>query len=260
MKQLSTTLFFTLFSLVANAQLTGKITDSKGDILPFANVYLEGTTRGTTANTEGSYFLDIPDGTYRVVYQLIGYKKRIESVIVSGKTKRDVVLEILEQELAEVVVKANAEDPAYAIIRKAIENRSYFLKQVKSYSCDVYIKGLQRIEDAPKKIFGQKIGDMNGSLDTITRSGIVYLAETVSKLNVSANEVKEELITSKVSGDDKGFSFNRATLFDFNLYNNFNTDLARKILSPIAETRWRIIGTNSFRAVGLMNKPFIKLR
>ena len=57
----------------------------------------------------------------------------------------------------------------------------------------------------------------------------------MSKLNVSADDVKEELITSKVSGDDKGFAFNRATLFNFNLYDNFSSDLARKILSPIAE-------------------------
>ncbi len=240
---------FTLFSLIANAQLTGKITNAKGEILPFANVYLEGTTRGTTANTEGSYFLDIPNGTYRVVYQLIGHTKKIESVVVSGKTTRDVSLDLAEVELSEVVIKSNAEDPAYPIMRKAIENRSYFLKQVKSFSCDVYIKGLQRIIDAPTKIMGRKIGDMDGSLDSVTRSGILYLAETVSKLNVSGNEKKEELIVSKVSGDNNGFGFNRATLFDFNLYENFNNDLPRKIMSPIAENallnyRYKLISSS----------------
>lgn len=265
MKKPSITFIFILFSLISNAQLTGKITDSKGAILPFANVYLEGTTRGTTANTEGSYFLDIPDGTYRVVYQSIGYKKRIESIVVSGKTKRDVALEVLEEELAEIVIKSNAEDPAYPIIRKAIENRSFFLKQVKSYSCDVYIKGLQRIEAAPEKIFGQKIGDMDGALDTITRSGIVYLAETVSKLNVSADNVKEELITSKVSGDDRGFAFNRATLFDFNLYENFNKDLARKILSPIAENalanyRYKLISSSRIDEQNIYKIEVLPLR
>lgn len=227
----------------------GKITDAKGETLPFANVYLEGTTRGTTANTEGSYFFDLADGTYRVVFQSIGYKKRIESIVVSGKTKRDMSLDIAEVELAEVVIKSNAEDPAYPIIRKAIENRRYFLKQVKSYSCDVYIKGVQRIEEAPTKFMGQKIGDMDGNLDTVTRSGIVYLAETVSKLHVSGNEKKEELITSKLSGNDNGFAFNRATLFDFNLYENFNNDLPRKIMSPIAENalsnyRYKLISSS----------------
>jgi Family of unknown function (DUF5686)/CarboxypepD_reg-like domain len=237
------------FSLFANAQLTGKITNSKGEVLPFANVYLEGTTRGTTANTEGSYFFDVPNGTYRVVYQSIGYTKKIESVIVSGKTTHDVSLNGAEVELAEVVIKANAEDPAYPIMRKAIENRSYFLRQVKSYSCDVYIKGLQRIADAPKKFMGQDLGDMGGTVDSTTRSGIIYLAETVSKLNVSGNDKKEALITSKVSGDNNGFGFNRATLFDFNLYENFNNDLPRKLMSPIAENamnnyRYKLISSS----------------
>jgi hypothetical protein len=243
------TLIFTVFSLVANAQLTGKITNAKGEILPFTNVYLEGTTRGTTANTEGSYFFDLPNGTYRVVYQLIGYTKKIEPVVVEGKTTHNVSLDGAEVELSEVVVKANAEDPAYPIMRKAIENRSYFLKQVKKYSCDVYIKGLQRIVDAPKKIMGREIGDMGGSLDSLSRSGILYLAETISKLNVSGNEKKEALITSKVSGDNNGFAFNRATLFDFNLYENFNNDLPRKLMSPIAENamanyRYKLISSS----------------
>jgi hypothetical protein len=235
MKNTLLTFIFTAFSLFANAQLTGKITNAKGETLPFANVYLEGTTRGTTANTEGSYFFDVPNGTYRVVYQSIGYTKKVESITVSGKTTHNVSLNSAEVELSEVVIKANAEDPAYPIMRKAIENRSYFLKQVKSYSCDVYIKGLQRIADAPKKFMGQDLGDMNGNLDTTTRDGILYLAETVSKLHVSGNDKKEELVTSKVSGNDNGFAFNRATLFDFNLYENFNNDLPRKIMSPIAE-------------------------
>ena len=249
MKSTLLTLSLAASALVAHAQLTGKITDAKGDILPFTNVYLEGTTRGTTANTEGVYFFDLPNGAYRIVYQSIGYKKRIESVTVSGKTKRDVTLDVAEIELTEVVIKSNAEDPAYPIIRKAIENRGFFLKQVKSYTCDVYIKGVQKIEDAPTKFMGQKLGDFDGAIDTLTRSGILYLAETVSKLNVSGDKVKEELFTSKVSGNDNGFAFNRATLFDFNLYENFNSDLPRKIMSPIAENalanyRYKLISSS----------------
>jgi hypothetical protein len=265
MKSIASTVIFILLSLVSKAQLTGKITNAKGETLPFANVYLEGTTRGTTANTEGSYFFDLPNGAYRIVYQSIGYTKKIESITVSGKTTKDVSLDAADVELAEVVIKSNAEDPAYPIMRKAIENRSYFLRQVKSYSCDVYIKGLQRIADAPKKFMGQKLGDMGGALDTTTRSGIMYLAETVSKLYVSGNDKKEELITSKVSGDDNGFAFNRATLFDFNLYENFNNDLPRKLMSPIAENallnyRYKLISSSRIDEQNIYKIEVIPIR
>jgi hypothetical protein len=242
------TLFFTvsIFSQILNAQLNGKITDNKGESLPFANVYVEGTTRGTTANTEGVYSLDLENGAYRIVFQYIGYEKKIVDVTIKGKTNLDVTLKPNDIELKEFVVKANAEDPAYPIIRQAIAMRKTYRDQVKAYSCDVYIKGLQKFLDVPKKIMGKDIGDMGGSLDTNTRQGIVYLSETISKLYVDGDKKKEELISSKVSGNSNGFGFNRATSFDFNFYEQ-HINIIRQILSPIADNamlyyRYRLDG------------------
>ena len=243
-------LFLLIYSFLPakiQAQLTGTITDSKGNPLPFANVYVENTTQGTTANTEGVYSFDLKNGAYRIVFQYIGYKKKIESVKIEGKTTLDVQLQSSDFELSEFVVKANAEDPAYPIMRKAIENRKFYRDQVKSYSSDVYIKGVQKIFDAPKKLFGRELGDMGGSLDTNTRSGILYLSETISKLYVDGEKKKEVLVSAKVSGNDNGFGFNRATLFDFNFYDNFIT-IQRQILSPIGESamqyyRYHLVGT-----------------
>ena len=238
---------FILFSAKLVAQLTGKITDTKGESLPFANVYIEGSTRGTTANTEGVYTLDLEKGSYRLVFQYIGYKKKIESVEIKGKTTLNVQLESSDIQLSEFVVKSNAEDPAYPIIRKAIENRTYFRDQVKTYSADVYIKGVQKIYDAPKKFMGRDVGDMGGNIDTNTRSGILYLSETISKLNVDGSKMKEELISSKLSGNDNGFGFNRATTFDFSFYEN-NMTIVRALLSPISDNaftyyRYHLVGT-----------------
>jgi hypothetical protein len=240
-------LAFTAFS--AKAQLSGNITNAKGEVLPFANVYIENTTRGTTANTEGGYFFDLPNGVYRLVFQYIGYKNRIETVVIQGKTSLNISLEPSDIELSEFVVKSNAEDPAYPIIRKAIEMRKIYIDQVKNYTCDVYIKGVQKIVDAPKKIFGQDLGDLGGQIDTVDgkRQGIVYLSESISKLAVEDGKKKEELISAKVSGNDNGFGFNRATLFDFSFYEN-SIEIQRQILSPISDNalsyyRYHLIGT-----------------
>lgn len=235
------------FNTISQAQLSGRITDAQGQPLPYASVYVEGTTQGTSSNTEGYYFLELKKGQYRIVYQSIGFKKRIESINIEGKTVKNITLEPSDIELAEVVIKSNAEDPAYAIIRKAIEMRKQHRDEVPTYSCDVYIKGVQKIVDAPKKILGQNVGDMGGNIDTLTRSGIMYLSETVSKLYVDGNKKKEELFSSKVSGNDNGFGFNRATLFDFSFYDN-TINLGRAILSPIADNalayyKYRLEGT-----------------
>ena len=240
-------LTYIVLPLTVQAQLSGKITDANGEPLPFANVYIEGTSRGTSANTEGVYFLDLKNGTYRLVFQYIGYNKKIETAKINGATVLDIQLQTSEIELSEFVVKSNAEDPAYPIIRKAMEMRPVFRDQVPAYACDVYIKGVQKIIDAPKKFMGRDIGDMGGTLDTVSRSGIVYLSETISKLYVDGGKKKEELMSSKVSGNDNGFGFNRATLFDFSFYDN-HIEIARQILSPISDNaftyyKFRLIST-----------------
>lgn len=81
---------FLLFPSYMLAQTTGKIRgkvidESTGEALPFANVYLEGTTIGGATNLDGEYvILNIPVGTYVVVASVIGYKNvKMENVKIS---------------------------------------------------------------------------------------------------------------------------------------------------------------------------------
>src|SRR6188768_3387925 len=80
---------------------------------------------------------------------------------------------------------------------------------------------------------GKKIDDLGGSLDS-TRSGIIYLSETVSKIVYQKpDKLKETIIASKVSGNDNGFSYNTAEATTFDFYDN-TVDLGIKMISPIA--------------------------
>ena len=134
------------------AQLSGTVVDAAGEPLAFASVYLKGTSEGTTTNVEGNYELNLARGDYEIVFQYVGYQQQIQQVTIGDKPIiLNVTLSQQAVDLQEVVVSANAEDPAYRVIRKAIEKRDYYLKQVQAYSCDVYIKGLQKIYEAPKK-------------------------------------------------------------------------------------------------------------
>ena len=77
-----------------------------------------------------------------------------------------------------------------------------------------------KIKNAPKKILGQTLGDLGGGLDS-TRSGIIYLSETISEISrQKPSNFKEKIIASKVSGMDNGISFNRAADVDFDFYKN----------------------------------------
>ncbi|HEX7414912.1 MAG TPA: carboxypeptidase-like regulatory domain-containing protein, partial [Bacteroidia bacterium] len=55
--------------------LSGKISDSKKNSLPFSSVVVKGTTIGTNSNADGVYAFKLPAGTYEIIYQYIGYKK-----------------------------------------------------------------------------------------------------------------------------------------------------------------------------------------
>jgi hypothetical protein len=80
---------------------------------------------------------------------------------------------------------------------------------------------------------GKEIG-----LDS-NRSGIIYLSESESKLSfIQPDNFREEMISSKVSGSNRAFSFNRASDMKVNFYENLQNweGLSnRPIISPLAD-------------------------
>ena len=234
MTKTTTLLLFTFFSLQLSAQVKGTIKNAKNETLPFVSVYLENTHTGTSSNELGLYELSISKaGTYTIVFQYLGYvtfKKEIE--INTFPYELNVTLDEESIQLNEVIISSK-ENPAHRIIKNTIENRKRYLNKIMAYTSEFYSKGIFRIKNAPDKIFGQKIGDLGGGLDS-TRSGVVYLSETVSKISFKQpNLFKEKILASKVSGNNSGFSFNQASEVNFNFYKN-TIDLESKVISPIA--------------------------
>ena len=52
MKYLYLFLLFMINNILASAQVSGKVTDANGEPLPFTNIYVQGTSNGTTTNIE----------------------------------------------------------------------------------------------------------------------------------------------------------------------------------------------------------------
>ena len=228
----------------------GVITDEKNNPLAFATVYVKNTTHGTTSNTDGKYTLDIAPGNYELVFQYLGYSKQIKEVNIADKPVT-LNIQLLPEsvKLNEVVVSSNGEDPAYAIIRNAQKKRKYYLDQVNAYSCDVYIKGIQRLDAIPKSIMGVNLNKQG--LDS-SILGIVYLSESESQYNFQKpDNIKEVMYSSKVSGNNKAFSFNQAKDFQFNFYDDLVNEFAisnRGFVSPISGSallyyNYKLVGT-----------------
>lgn len=231
-------LSFLIFGYLSPAlsQIKGTIKDNENQPLPYATVYIEGTSLGTISNGEGDYLLDIPNnGPYTVTFQYVGYKKTVFSFEYVGKViHKNIILSPDENIMDELIIAADREDPAFNIIREAIKKREYFKTQVKSLEADLYVKGVVKVLDAPKAILGENIGDMNGVLDSM-RQGIVYLSESQSKFYFQAPaKTKEVMISTVKSGDNSLFTANQFSWASFDLYNEY-LQFGRSIVSPIAD-------------------------
>lgn len=84
--------------------VTGKITDTKGAVLPGVNISLKGTLIGTIADMEGKYSIPVPEGNPTLVFSFIGFTS--QEIAVSGNNTIDVKLSEELTVLNEVVVTA----------------------------------------------------------------------------------------------------------------------------------------------------------
>ncbi|WP_375252215.1 DUF5686 and carboxypeptidase-like regulatory domain-containing protein, partial [Dokdonia donghaensis] len=230
-------IFLTLLSSTLTAQITGVVTSQNGEQLPFVNVYIENSNRGTTTNGDGVYelLLEREDQGKEmvVVFQFLGFETITRTVeIGSPQVVLDIVMTEATTSLDEVIVEAGV-NPADRIIRATIANRKKNLDVIGEYTAKFYSRGLWQVQDAPDKILGQEVGDLGGGLDS-TRTGIIYLSETISDIKYQRpDNFSEVIVASKVSGDDNGFSFNTASDANFSFYEN-TLNLNAQIVSPIA--------------------------
>lgn len=246
MKKLFTLLFLS-FSFIAFAQIKGKITDQSGQTLPAVNVYIENTYTGTSSNESGIYELNVKNtGKHTVVFQYLGYKtQKIKVNADKFPYTLDVTLADENISMTEVVI-SSAENPANTIIRSAIASKKENSSMTAKFTADFYSRGIFRVKDAPNKILGQKV-DEDGILDS-TGTGIIYLSETVSKITFEKpNKIKENIIASKISGNDSGFSYNTAMNTNYDFYENY-VDFNINMVSPIADNafnyyKFKIEGT-----------------
>ncbi|TZF82150.1 carboxypeptidase-like regulatory domain-containing protein [Pedobacter sp. BS3] len=248
------TLFALIFvAVTAPAQdrwLRGTVTDSLGNPLPFGSIYINNTSRGTSANEKGFYQLKLNTSANQVVFKFIGYNPVLVT-IPPGKADTSVHVQLSQTvyQLDHVTVTGKKSNTANRIMRMVIDNRIRHLEEIRNYVADVYIKGMQKLTRAPKRFLGQDVThvlqlDSNGH-------GIIYLSESESKLHFQApNNYREVMLASRVSGKNSSFSFHKAEDLMVNFYQNliqFDSLAIRGFISPLADYafayyRYKLLG------------------
>ncbi|WP_229310500.1 TonB-dependent receptor [Larkinella arboricola] len=108
--------------------ISGNVTDEKGEGMPGVSVVMKGTTRGTTTDGDGKYRLNIPDGEATLVFSFVGYLN--QEVVIGNRTSLNVRMQVDTKSLEEVVVVG------YGTVKKSDLTGS--LAQVKSKELNAY--------------------------------------------------------------------------------------------------------------------------
>ncbi|TLX71174.1 hypothetical protein E9993_21135 [Labilibacter sediminis] len=185
---------FICTSHAADAQkLQGKVTSLDGESIPFASIYIKELTTGTTTNLDGEYSIQFTPGTYHVFFQALGFSRIEEVVVIKDKDIiKNIVLKPQDYKIKEVRVYSGKEDPAYAIMRKSISLAPYFLRQVKHFKANVYLKGGLDMKKVPR-LFRKQLKEEG------IEQGQTYVAESVNEIKFDAPNKYEHTQISKQS-------------------------------------------------------------
>jgi len=178
-----TFLFFIL--LISNSigqTLNGKIIDNESKPVPYATVFVKELKFGTTSNEQGLFRLKLKEGVYTIRYQSLGFETVDKQVTIKeGDNRLDVTLNIKSYQLKGVNVKPGSEDPAYAIIRKAIGMAPFYQNQVKEFDAEVYMKGSIKILKLTWIVKRAMKDDPDAP-----KEGELYLQESVNNIHFTA--------------------------------------------------------------------------
>ncbi len=99
--------------------------------LPSATIRIVGSSKGTVTNSQGQFRFALPKGNVTLAISYLGYESDTIIVLVNDNTFRAIRLRQNAIQLAGVTV--TDEDPAYEIIRRAIESKKKWMAQLKTF-------------------------------------------------------------------------------------------------------------------------------
>jgi len=199
MRKYVTVLFCLAFTHSFSQTVSGLIKDKKGEALPFATVWISDLNKGTLANENGKYALQVPKGNHELVFRFLGhspYSKKVN--IENSQDKLEINVELEEQavSLAEINVGGLKEDPAIGIMRRMISMAPFHMKEVDQYSAKAYVKGVGKITSISKMmnaLVGKKMEKEAG-----IKVGSTYLLEGINQVNYQKpNKITEKVLSNR---------------------------------------------------------------
>ena len=122
--------------------IEGEITDRENKRpLSFANIRIDSSNIGTSANIDGTYVLKLEKGNYRLIASFIGYKSDTINLSVNMNVPINFKLQRTSIKLDEVTVLPT-ENPALEIIRRTIKTKNLRNEKLDTYEFNAFTKGI----------------------------------------------------------------------------------------------------------------------
>lgn len=190
-------IFATMQAQETTGSIAGKLTDKEmnGEPLPFANVIIKNTSKGTTSDYDGLYLLDnIEPGTYTVSFSFVGYETlEVPNVVVEAGKVTEVNTELGSSaaSLDEVVITTvSRRDSEVALL---IEQKNSIEIKESIGAVELAKLGVSDAATATTKISGVTSSEASGDI-FVRGLGDRYLYTTMNGLPIPSDDVERKNI------------------------------------------------------------------
>ncbi|MCX6268578.1 MAG: DUF5686 family protein [Bacteroidetes bacterium] len=229
-------------------KIMGSVRDGlSGEVIPFANIIIPGTTTGTITDFNGNYSLEFKQKGDSIKAFLIGYSRITKKIQQNQFQTVDFALFPQNLNLPEVTIRYQG-NPAEVLLEKVVRNKDKnSLQSCQTYQYEAYTKIELDANNISEKFRNRKIlrkfDFVWNYLDTSTLNGKSYLpvfiAETMSDIyfRKSPRSRKEIITASSISGLDNASvsQFFGHLSEEVEIYKNFIPLFEKNFVSPIAD-------------------------
>ena len=226
MKKIITVLLMFTF-VVSYAQEKGTIKGTvydkefNNESLPFANVYIKGTTMGTTTEMDGTYMFKIAPGSYTVVFSFLGYETILQEGVVIKSGETIVLNKTLSASsgvtLNEILINGAVKKESVAALLSA-QKKAVAIQQSIGAE-ELSQKGIGDAAAAVSKISGIS---KEGSTNVYVRGlGDRYLNTTLNGLSLPSNNINKKNIDLNLFSTDIIQNVSVSKAYSAHLYGDF---------------------------------------
>jgi len=231
--------------------VSGRVTEAgNGAPIPFASVALKGRPTGVSADEIGAFTLKTPQLSDSLVVSSLGFQTRTVPLLRQASQTLQIALSPAANRLQEVKVYAKGGDPAYRVLREAIQRSDRFNPaklsafQYENYTkIEAYVNNFkkQRKNGRRPGPVGRLLGKLPAVQDEHGQPAVpVFVSENHSDYYERHDPLKTKEIIRKTRIAAVGITdgslvsqFTGASFQQYNFYSNFLTVLRKDLPSPL---------------------------